>query len=428
MACVRLWSPGARTWRPRISWLGILAALSGAVLSAACVKDSTPDNLRASLYSPEHTTSVPTRGEPREGPSFASNTCAPPGAAQFILPGERRRASAEAARRGSALRYSPGDRLHVAVYGSPELSGDYVINPDGTMVLSFAGTIQGAGLTNAEVARRVEQAYVRAGLFTREGVKLSVRPVQYAPVNVTVAGAVFYPGRHAIGGLKDSDKLDRVLARSGDNPMERFVPAALRAAGGVRPDANLSAIKVYRGAETFTLDWRGAVTGAPVDDMPLMDGDHVQVEESGCFQSALVRPSQITPPGIRITYSNLTSPAQSNAASIQSYQFAGSVPYGTRLLQGLAQANCIGGNFATNAHRHAVLISRNPRTQETEVIQRPVEVLVRSADRDVYNPFLMPDDVIVCYDSTTSEIRDVMSMVQTLITPASTVRGMVGSR
>lgn len=240
-----------------------------------------------------------------------------------------------------------------------------------------------------------------------------------------MSGSVFNPGRHAIGGIKDSDKLDRVLAKFGDSPMERFVPAALRAAGGIRPDADISRIKLVRNGKTTLLDWRGAFTGAPVDDMPLIGGDHLEVEEAGCYQSALVRPSQITPPGIRLTYSNLTSPVFGNGGTVQSPLSAGGVPYGTRLLQGLVQANCVGGSYSTNARRYAVLISRNPKTMQTEVIQRSVEELVRSADRDSINPFLMPDDSIACYDSAVSEFRDVMGVLQSITTPASAARSAI---
>ena len=391
-----------------------------AMMLAGCVALSPPDNAKPELFSPEHTERSGARTV-AETLSFTTNSCPPAGTSSFMLPG-RSHGGAGGYSRLPAMRYSPGDRFNVAVFGTPEFSGDYVISSDGTVVLAFAGQIAASGLTNTELSTRIERAYVRAGLFTDRGVKLSVRPVQYSGVNVTVAGAVFYPGRHTIGGVKDTDKLDRVLNKSGDNPMERFVPAALRAAGGIRPDANISAIKVIRDGKAYVLDWRGAMTGAPVDDMPLIEGDHVQVDEAGCFQSALMRPSQITSPGIRVTYSNLSVPALSNAQSIQSYQFAGSVPYGTRLLQGLVQANCVGGTFTTNAHRYAVLISRNPRTMETEVIQRSVEELVRSADRDTINPFLMPDDAIACYDSKVTEVRDVMSFLNTVLLPAATYR------
>ena len=323
------------------------------------------------------------------------------------------------------MRYSPGDRINILVYGSNEFSGDYAVNADGTVILPYAGQVQAVGLSNAELTAAIEHQYLRAGIFTRQGLRLAVRPMQYAPVNITVAGAVFNPGRHAIGGIKDSDKLEKVLSKFGDSPMERFLPAALRAAGGIRPDADVSRIKLVRNGRSTTLNWRGAFTGHPVDDMPLIEGDHIQVEEAGCFQSALVRPTQITPHGIRVTYSNLTAPAYSNAGTVQSPLTAGGMPYGSRLLQGLVQANCVGGSYATNARRFAVLISRNPKTLETEVIQRSVEELVRSADRDTINPYLMPEDSIACYDSAVQEFKDVMGVLQAIAIPANAARGAI---
>jgi polysaccharide export outer membrane protein len=391
---------------------------------AGCVRHSTPDNFAETLYAPEQTAG---QAEAKlQTLSYANEACPPPGTANFLMPfsrGKRSKVGAWSGGNDRQMRYSPGDRFNVSVFGGNEFSGDYVVSADGQVTLAFAGQVQVAGLSNAELLKAVERAYVRAGIFTDQGAKISVRPVQYAPINVTVSGAVFFPGRYAIGGIKDSDKTDRVMNRFGDNPLERFVPAGIRAAGGVRPDADVSSIRVTRKGRTFTLDWRGAVTGAPVDDMPLIEGDHIEVNESGCFQSALVRPSQITPPGIRVVFSNLSAPAYGNAASIQSYQFAGSVPYGTRLLQAVVQANCVGGTFTTNAHRHVVLITRNPRTMQTEVIQRAVEALVRNADRDSYNPFIMPDDAIACYDSTMTELRDVLSLANAAVLPANTLRG-----
>ena len=152
----------------------------------------------------------------------------------------------------------------------------------------------------------------------------------------------------------------------------------------------------------------------------MIEGDHVQVGEADCFQSALVRPSQITPEAVRIFSSNLT--AQVNNLAPTNPDQAGGVPYGTRLLQGLVQAKCVGGTYTTNASRYAVLISRNPKTRETEVIQRSIEELVRSANRDAINPFLMPDDAIACYDSAVTEFRDVLSLFQSALSPADTIR------
>jgi polysaccharide biosynthesis/export protein len=218
-----------------------------------------------------------------------------------------------------------------------------------------------------------------------------------------------------------------VLTRIGDSPIERFVAAALGSAGGVRPDADITKIKLIRSGKTYVLNWQGAITGTVVDDLPLLAGDHIEVPESDCFQSALVRPSQITPPGLRIFSSNLTQPATSNSSSAIGAH-SESVPYGTRCLQGLVSSNCVGGSLASNASRHAVLISRNPKTRKTEVVQRSVEELVRGAHRDTINPYLMPDDAIACYDSAVTDAREIASTINTFLLPYATLRGTGGTR
>ena len=115
--------------------------------------------------------------------------------------------------------------------------------------------------------------------------------------------------------------------------------------------------------------------------------------------------------------SNLTRPAASNAASAIG-QEATRLPYGTRFLQGLVSANCVGGTQATNARRWGVLISRNPVTGQSEVIARSVEDLVRRADRDDFNPLLLPNDAIACYDSHATNARDVIAMMAEAVSPA----------
>jgi len=318
-------------------------------------------------------------------------------------------------RRTPAMRYSPGDRFNLMIQHSDEFTGNYAINIDGTVILPYAGPIKAEGLTNRQLSSRIKRTLIRQGIFTKRGAQLSVHPVQYAPVNVTVAGAVFSPGRHTINIVKERERLNQRKARTGDSPLDRFVPAAIMAAGGVRPDADLTNVRVYRNGKSFRLNWRGVIKGYPVDDMPLIQGDHVEIGEAGCFQSALAKPSQITPKGIRIFVSNLTRPGPTSSSPKNET----GVPYGTRLLQGLVEAGCVGGTYATNARRYAVLISRNPKTGKTEVVQRAIEKLVRSAGRDAINPYLMPNDAIACYDSKVTEFRDVMSTIYETIVPAA---------
>jgi polysaccharide biosynthesis/export protein len=401
--------------------------LAVGILLSACAAFQLPENNAKPLYDKEKMASLDGRSvwaSRHTAPLIATNgVCAPAGTSSFMLPADLH-ARHTPVRSQLTMRYSPGDRVNILVPGSPEFAGDYAVNADGRIILPFTGEIDALGLTNTELSKRIETALIKAGVFKAEKFLISVRPVLYAPINITVAGAVFSPGRMIVNHIAPADKTERAIAKFGDSPMDRFIATALRTAGGIRPDADISRITVRRGKQTFVLNWQGALTGAPVDDMPLIDGDHIQVPEAPCFQSALVRPSQITPPGIRLFLSNVTAPQFSAIAS--NTKDASSIPYGTRLLAGLVSANCVGGSRASNAARYAVLISRNPKTLETEVIQRSIEDMVLSPDRDTVNPFLMPDDAIACYDSAITDVREIASTIQSIMLPGSTYRSAGG--
>jgi polysaccharide biosynthesis/export protein len=398
-----------------------LAVIScAAVALTACAEMRLPVNSDKPLFDAEKAAGVHGRSvwaARADTRMIATNgVCAPAGTANFMLPPSG--TSKRPASRDLTMRYSPGDRFNLFVPGSPEFAGDYMVNADGRVIIPFAGEMHAVGLSNAELSARIETGLIRAGIFKEAKFLISVRPVQYAPINVSVSGAVFLPGRFVINNINAADKGEKALAKFGDSPIERFVAAALRAGGGVRPDADLSRIQLKRGKKTYTLNWQGAISGGAVDDVPLLDGDHIFVAEAPCFQSALVRPSQITPPGVRIFMSSLAQPTQYQLTSTNT---AG-LPYGTRLLAGLVAANCVGGSRATNAGRHAVLISRNPKTSETEVIQRSIEDMVLSPDRDTVNPYLMPDDSIACYDSAVTDAKEIAITIQTLLNPVDTVK------
>jgi polysaccharide biosynthesis/export protein len=387
---------------------------------SGCGAFHTPGNRSPLLYDPEKS-AIPGRFDdgPNIVPVLSHTMCAPAGTTHFLASSGRARP--KIITDALVMRYSAGDRFNLQVPGSVEYNGDYAINSDGKVILPFAGEVAVVGLTNKEVTTAIERAFVRARLFQPEGFKIAVRPVQYSAINVSINGAVFLPGRYQIGN-RENDKGDRGLGKFGDHPLDRSVSSVVRSAGGVRPDADISKIKLKRAGKFIHLDWQGAMTGHEVDDVPLLDGDQLEVPETGCFQSALMRPSQLSPPGIRLFMSNLSEPARSNAGSAINRD-SHSVPYGTRFLAGLVSANCVGGIMPTNARRYAVLISRNPKTHRTEVIQRSVEQLVLSPDRDEINPFLMPDDAIACYDGEVTSARDIASMIQTFILPRATWRG-----
>ncbi|MFV0368728.1 MAG: polysaccharide biosynthesis/export family protein [Hyphomicrobiaceae bacterium] len=310
-----------------------------------------------------------------------------------------------------SMRLSRGDRVNINMLDGEEINGDYVIGPDGQIGLPYVERITAVGLTETGLASRIDKALLERGLAAP---RVSVRVVKYAAIQVSVAGAVFQPGFVTINDADHPEKNQQTNIRVyGDVTIHRNLSAAIREASGARPDADLSAVKITRRGRTYAFNMRGAITGRPLLDPALEDGDQIFIPSSGCFDNALVRPSIVTPRGIRIYVSKIHIGPDA--------RYDEKIPFGLRLLQGAVIASCVGGNLATEGHRQIILVSTNPVTGNTEVVQRPVEQLVRDQARDDINPMLMPDDAIACYDSTVREAVGVANALTGIATSISSV-------
>ena len=310
---------------------------------------------------------------------------------------------ASVALRGERL--TRNDLLDVRIADDDTFSGDYVVSRDGTIKLPFLQPIFAQGQSTDEVESAIA-AQLIAGDFFPDRPRISVRVADFASVIVGVSGAVFEPRSVEIGGVPGDQVDSRRQSALGASSEGRNLSVALRAAGGVRPDADISAVEVRRGGARYVLDMRGVFEGHNAVDIMLLTGDTVSVPSRGCFQEDLMRPSPISPPGVSLFLSNLTQPAAGNAVSAVGRDVR-EVPYGTRYMQAVIDTNCVGGARATSADRSAVLFSRNPTTDVSVVIERDIEDMLRRADRDDYDPFLLPGDSIACYDSTITNISEV---------------------
>ncbi len=300
---------------------------------------------------------------------------------------------------------SPGDLVVLALPGNDPPSGTYKVDSSGVLSLDLLGSLRVKGRTIKQVETELAQQLVATGYFRAGHARPMLRLLDRGAVHVQVAGAVFQSGRVVINGKSGSDRDVLHDSATGDYGPGRVLSNALASASGVRPDADVEHITVIRDGQRSVVNLTGLLTGEPVDDPLLVEGDRVEVPSLGCFQEALARPSLITPPGVRAYLSNLTIPAAGNALAAVGRD-ATTFPYGTRLLQALTSGNCIGGVQSTNADRWAVLISVNPMTNRSEVIERRIEALIRRGDRDGYNPVLMPGDAMACYDSAVTNVRD----------------------
>lgn len=311
---------------------------------------------------------------------------------------------------------SKGDLLRVLVLDDDLLSGDFEVEGEGLIRLPQMPAFLAHGVTAKALERRIRKGLVEENLYRGDGPPVSIKIIERAPIRVHVFGAVFEPGVAEIN-RRSAENLDKLRqTASGDLPNNRTLTAALRGAAGVRPDADIQRVVVRRDGRTYRVDMKPAATGRSFHDPYMLAEDEVEVPSMGCFQPGLARNTPITRPGIKTNLSNLTSPALNNASAAIDDDVR-EMTYGTTLLQAVFKMNCVGGVAATNANRNAVLVSKNPITGEMEVIRRGIEDLIRRSDRDDHNPVLMPGDSIGCYDSTVTNVRDVLSSFENLGVP-----------
>lgn len=139
---------------------------------------------------------------------------------------------ASAAAVSTDLKAGVGDQIRVAVYGEAELSGTYVVQPNGTISYPLLGETKVEGLAMAELAALI------AGRLRAEGLvndpRVSAELAAYR--DVFVLGEVGRAGRYpyvigmtvdaavaSAGGYSYRAKSDEViLRRAGSNEMRRF--------------------------------------------------------------------------------------------------------------------------------------------------------------------------------------------------------------
>ena len=318
----------------------------------------------------------------------------------------------------NTLPLSPGDLIEIMMEYGEGFNGSYVLDNLGLLTLPILEPIHASGMSPRELSERVEMALIKANIFRPATATVHVKVLHLAAIEVPVTGAVFQPGRVLINSRRANNEMDQKVVAGGDFSSKRLLSEAIRAAYGARPDAKLDQVILIRQGWQIEVDLSGILSGLPVKDYPLIDGDQVIVPSTGCFQPHLVRPSQITPKGFRVFMSNLIDSAQSNSGAGVG-RYSTNLPYGTKLLQAAVSANCVGGKEWTNASRKVMLASIHPITNQTQVIERSVEQLMRQANRDDINPYVMPNDAIACYDSDITNIRDVASTIVDVLRPFS---------
>lgn len=313
---------------------------------------------------------------------------------------------------------SPGDRLRVLVDDGAPFSGIFQIDLDGQLHIPYIKPLPAVGLNVAELQHNLADALVKEGLFKDGYARASINILQWAPIQISVAGAVFQPGRvllNDLQGTKAKDPNLQIAQEGGDYPVQRFLSYALKGAAGIRPTADLHHVQLNRNGKNQVVDLSGIFSGKPVKDVPLIAGDQVTVPDLGRIQLEYMRPSQITPPGFEVFFSNLTQPVNGNTNTV--IREERSIPYGSKLSTGLIAANCVGGVEVTNAGRDAMLVSHNLITDQLETKRYSVTEVFEQIENIETNPYLMPHDSIACFDSKIVNVKETVKMIGDILGP-----------
>jgi protein involved in polysaccharide export with SLBB domain len=136
----------------------------------------------------------------------------------------------------------PGDMVRIVVWQNPELSGEFLVNPEGTLAHPVYQEVQVAGLPLAEAKRRLRQFL--AASYTKDPL-IIVEPLMRVSISGEVRAPNLYPVPRGTsvsqavalaGGLTEAgDPSDAILLRNGEvikldltrpEPLERQIKVA----------------------------------------------------------------------------------------------------------------------------------------------------------------------------------------------------------
>jgi polysaccharide export outer membrane protein len=149
-----------------------------------------------------------------------------------------------------AIRLQAGDKIKVTVYGEDKLTGEYEIDPGGSVSLPLAGTVQAAGLTKSELEQLLSKKFSSANYLKNP--KVTVDIATFRPFYVL--GEVEKPGEYPYkGGLN--------------------VVSAIAVAGGNTYRASRSNVLIQRVGEAGFHEYPMSST------VPVYPGDLIRVPE-----------------------------------------------------------------------------------------------------------------------------------------------------
>ncbi|MDA8016058.1 MAG: polysaccharide export protein [Thermoanaerobaculia bacterium] len=165
----------------------------------------------------------------------------------------------------------PKDQLQIRVEEIPSLPSDYEVGADGTITLGVAGRIDVQGLTEEELANRIQARLLEQGL---RRASVDIRVIAYRSRPVTVLGAVERPGNQTIPGR--STLLDVLLAAGGLADSHGMnVRVRRRADNGLTDQVEVAVVALFEQGDQDV-------------NLPIYPGDVIHVPEARTIQVLLM--------------------------------------------------------------------------------------------------------------------------------------------
>ncbi len=159
---------------------------------------------------------------------------------------------------GAENTIGPGDKVRITVLGANDMTGECVVNSEGTISIPVAGVCKIGGKTPAEAAVEVQAAVAK---FVKEP-HVRVEVAQKAASLVVISGRVRKPGPYGVG-------------------LKTTLLELLGLAGGEDTNADLERVSIIHtdGKPTETIDLRAFIDGKSTSNPTLAHGDVVVIPE-----------------------------------------------------------------------------------------------------------------------------------------------------
>jgi polysaccharide export outer membrane protein len=156
----------------------------------------------------------------------------------------------------------PSDVLHITVWRNPDLSGDAVVRPDGTITVPLVGDLQASGRTSDEVRKELTQRL--ATYIKDDSAVVTVAVTAINSYRFTVSGNVERPGTY---NSSHYVTVSEAMALAG-GPNRYAAPEDMVV---IRNDAT-------KGSRRIPVDYPDMVSGKrPEQNLALLSGDVVYV-------------------------------------------------------------------------------------------------------------------------------------------------------